>query len=168
MTRFGRTTKRVAITVLSTAAVLTAGAGIAFAATGAGGHGEDGDHPSYHSSATTRAGDENGNEATQALALSRLAKITLPQAAHDASRAISGGTVTSVDLGNEGGNVVYTAEVVTNHGLSEVVVDAGNGHILAKHAQHDSEHGDRNTNQTSGTVQSNGRAPVTGKTQSHR
>ncbi len=86
--------------------------------------------PSYHSSVTTQATD-SGNELAQALALSKLATITLPDAANAASKALPGGTVIQIGLDNNAGNIVYTADVLTSNGESQIVVDAGNGAILA-------------------------------------
>jgi hypothetical protein len=137
-------TKRgLAIATLPAAAVLAGGVGVAAAATGGGGSGHGSDRPSYHSSVTTKANDEQGSDAAQDLALSKLAKVSIARAAHDAGSAVSGGRVTSIELSNEGGNVVYTADVVTSNGESEVVVDAGNGHVLAKHADNENDHGDK-------------------------
>lgn len=143
MSRFGLNKRRVVITAISAVAVLGGGVGIAAAAT-SGDQGEQ--PPTYHSSVTTTA-TESGSEAAQNLALSKLATITLPDAARAADQAVPGGTVIGIDLGNEGGNVVYTAEVVTAQGLSEVVVDAGNGHVLAGHPVTDQGEQDQGTDQ---------------------
>lgn len=142
-------TKRQLIIAAVCTAALLGGGGIAAAATTAGqagappatysssapaptpsGSDSEDTPPAYHSSVTTQATD-SGSEAAQALALSKLATITLPDAAKAAGAAVPGGTVIEIELDNEAGNVVYTADVVTSDGESEVVVDAGNGDILA-------------------------------------
>lgn len=93
--------------------------------------------PSYTSSVTTAATEGSGSEAAADLAIAKLAKIDLTAAAKAAGSAVPGGTVTGIQLENEGGNVVYVAEVVTQTQQTEVVVDAGNGGVLAKTVEHD-------------------------------
>jgi uncharacterized membrane protein YkoI len=88
--------------------------------------------PQYHSS--IQADKKLENEA----ALQKLAKITL----EDAVRAAQGaapGTITESGIENEDGNVVYTVEVRSGNSTSEVIVDAGNGKVLAVVADADSE-----------------------------
>lgn len=167
MTRYGITKRRLAIAVLPAAAVLAGGAGVAAAATGGSGHGDGNDLPAYHSSVTTGAHDDNGNDAAQDRALTKLAKVTLPQAAQSASQAVRGGTVTGVELGNEAGNVVYTVSVVTAHGESEVIIDAGNGHVLAKQVEQENEQGDQGDHAGGTTPTTGGTAPTTGGATSH-
>ena len=41
------------------------------------------------------------------------------------------GTIVDVKLENEDGNLVYRAEVLKNNQVTNVIVDAGNGNILA-------------------------------------
>lgn len=156
MNRHGLTQRRLLFVALPAAAVLIGGAGVAVAATGAG-HGDGNDQPTYHSSVTTTSADDSGTAAAQDRTLVRLATVTLPQAAQAAGQAVPGGTVISIDLGNEGGNVVYTAGVVTAAGAeTEVVVDAGDGRVLAK--QVDNETNDRRD----GSPDNDGTAPATG------
>lgn len=102
--------------------------------------GDTNDTPSYHSSVTSTAKEGSGSEAAADMALSKLAKIDLAQAARNGAGAVSGGTAVSVELSNEGGNVVYVVDVVTSSQQTEVVVDAGNGNILAKAVEHDDGH----------------------------
>lgn len=94
--------------------------------------------PAYHSSVTAKDTDQ-GTDTAQDLALIKVAKVTLPDAARAAGQAVSGGTVIEIELDNESGNVVYTADVVSNKGSFEVVVDAGNGHILASNLNTDQD-----------------------------
>lgn len=132
------------------AAILVGGAGAAYAADNSGGatpapsgstsseQSDSGQHetadpkPSYTSSVTTTATESNGNEAAADLALTKLAKIDVAAAAQAGAQAVSGGSVTGVELKNEGGNVVYAVEVVTQTEQTEVIVDAGNGSVLAQ------------------------------------
>lgn len=143
MARFGLTRRRIAIVALPAAALVAAGAGVAVAASNGSGGAEANDRPTYHSSLTTTPNDDNGNETTQHQELAKIAKIGPPQAAQAASQGVPGGTVIEVELGNEGGNVVYTARVVTPQGEFEAVIDAGNGNVLAKNAANDNEKGDQ-------------------------
>ncbi|MFP5347142.1 MAG: PepSY domain-containing protein [Actinomycetes bacterium] len=139
MSRFRMTRRRLAV-VVPAAAVLATGAGVAVAATT--GHESENDHATYTSSVTTPAQSDNGNEAAQDLALAKLAKISLGQAAESGAKAVDGGVATGVKLENEGGNVVYVVDVVTGQDEYEVVLDAGNGNVLAKQAESADEHGD--------------------------
>jgi len=41
------------------------------------------------------------------------------------------GKIISVQLENKNGNLVYTAEVLKNNQITDIIVDAGNGKILA-------------------------------------
>lgn len=100
-------------------------------------NGDTNETPSYHSSVTTTAKDGSGSESAADLAVAKLAKIDLAQAAKDGAGAVSGGTAIGVELTNEGGNVVYIVDVVTSSQQTEVVVDAGSGSILAKTVEHD-------------------------------
>jgi uncharacterized membrane protein YkoI len=61
----------------------------------------------------------------------RTAKITASDATRIATLA-NGGSVLSVGLENEDGFLVYAVEVAgTNSGRHEILVDAGNGKVLA-------------------------------------
>lgn len=141
MAKYGITRRRFALIALPAALVLAGGAGVAVAATGHG-SGDGNDHPSYHSSITTQSAADSGNEAAADRTLATLVKVSVADAARAAAQSVSGGSVISIELGNEGGNVVYAAGVVDSHGAYEVVIDAGNGHVLAKQADHDNEKAD--------------------------
>lgn len=127
----------IAIALPVSGAVLLGGAGIAYAATSGDTNGSD--TPSYHSSITTTAKEDSGNEAAAGLALTKAAKIDLTQAARAGAGAVPGGAPTSVELTNEGGNVVYSVTVVTSSKQTDVIIDAGNGKVLA--TQSDQEKG---------------------------
>lgn len=74
---------------------------------------------------------EAGNPAERAEAAGyrQLARITADQARTAASARVPG-TVTSVDLENEDGNLVYGVSIMTAAGARDVKVDAGNGAVL--------------------------------------
>ncbi|TWP38605.1 PepSY domain-containing protein [Leekyejoonella antrihumi] len=131
----------VMLTLPVTGAALLGGAGWASATGHVGG--DAGDHVAYHSSVTTRATGDSGNEGADDLALSKLAKVDLAQAARAGAHAIPGGTVTGVELANEGGNVVYTVNVATATAQTEVIIDAGNGRVLAQNTEHGNDHADQ-------------------------
>lgn len=52
------------------------------------------------------------------------------------------GTVVQVKLENEDGNLVYQAEVLKNNQITDVLVDAGNGKILASKVDKSDEEGE--------------------------
>jgi uncharacterized membrane protein YkoI len=91
--------------------------------------------PQYHSSIQADKGLEN--EA----ALRKLAKITLQDAVR-AAKGAAPGTVAESGIENEDGNVVYTVEMRSGKSTSEVIVDAGNGKVLAVVADEDGEKND--------------------------
>lgn len=106
---------------------------------------QQGGQPTYTSS--VQAPDpqdtaDNGTDANEPskgedgadAALQALAKIT-PDQAKTAALAAVPGTVVKVDLDNENGNVVYSVEVKTANGATEVKVDAGDGKVLAQDTQ---------------------------------
>lgn len=95
--------------------------------------------PQYHSS--IQADKKLENEA----ALRKLAKITLEDAVR-AAQSAAPGTVTESGIENEDGNVVYTVEMRSGNATTEVVVDAGNGKVLATAADADEEKGEANDN----------------------
>lgn len=95
------------------------------------------DKPTYTSSVKTAVKDDSGNEAANDLAVAKLAKIGLGEAAQKGAGAVSGGTAVGVELENEGGNVVYQVDVVTQTEKHEVIVDAGNGNVLANTVDHE-------------------------------
>lgn len=98
---------------------------------------QDHDKPSYTSSVKTTANDESGSDAAQDVALAKLAKISLGQAADAAVKAVPGSVATGVELENEGGNVVFQVDVATQTQETEVVIDAGTGTVLAKTVETD-------------------------------
>ena len=88
--------------------------------------------PQYHSSIQADKGLENEG------ALQKLAKITLEDAVR-AAQGAAAGTVTESGIENEDGNIVYTVEMRSGNATSEVIVDAGNGKVLAVVADADTE-----------------------------
>ncbi|MFZ5590754.1 MAG: PepSY domain-containing protein [Bacillota bacterium] len=68
-------------------------------------------------------------EAAESKQLAGLAKITAAQAESSALSAVPG-KAQKVALENEDGNVVYSVEVQTAKGISDVKIDAGNGKVL--------------------------------------
>ncbi|HHW42414.1 peptidase [Desulfofundulus thermobenzoicus] len=81
------------------------------------------------------------NEAAENASLQSLAKISAEQAKSSALKAVAG-KVTGVSLDNENGNVVYSVEIQTAKGLTDVKVDAGNGQVLAQETGED-DHGNQ-------------------------
>lgn len=65
-------------------------------------------------------------EQQQLLRLQSQAKVTLAQALQTAEAA-QGGRATSAELETENNSLIYTVDI----GLKEVIVDAGNGQVLA-------------------------------------
>lgn len=65
----------------------------------------------------------------------KLAKVTLDQAKAAALAAVPG-TVTSIELGEEDGFLVYEVEI----GNQEVIIDAGNGKVLSQGARDADDH----------------------------
>lgn len=81
--------------------------------------------------------DANGKETPDGqedAALAQAAKVDISAAVNAAGGAVSGGTVIGAELQNESGNVVYKVDVSTDKGTVEVIVDAGNGSVLAQGA----------------------------------
>lgn len=124
----------VLIAVPVTGAALLGVMGVAHAATN-----DSSDKTTYQSSIKTTAKEDSGNEAAADLALTKSAKIDLAQAARAGAGAVPGGAATSVELTNEGGNVVYEVKVVTATAETDVIVDAGNAKVLAKQADHEKD-----------------------------
>ncbi len=69
--------------------------------------------------------NDDAKDQQESAQLQALAKIT-PQQAQQAAISTQPGTVASVQLENEDGNLVYTVAI----GQKEVKVDAGNGKVL--------------------------------------
>lgn len=139
MKRIRFTARRIilpALVTLPIAGVVLLGS-VAWASADTGSKGTD--RPTYHSSVLVGAKESAEGPAAD-LALTKAAKITMAQAIAAGSAAVPGGTATGIELTNEGGNVVYTAHIVTSTGENDVVIDAGNGNVLAKVAdQRDSD-----------------------------
>jgi len=74
----------------------------------------------------------SGSEADEATALEALATISSSDAESAALAAVPGGTVNSVEPGNENGSVVYQVDMTDAAGQAvEVKVDAGSGDVLS-------------------------------------
>lgn len=117
------------------------------AADEAGGEGADEQDPSYTGSVTAPAEPDGqevaGDETQEEAALQPLATVT-PQEAEQAAVAAVPGTVAQTHLGNENGFVVYSVEINAKDGtVTEVVVDAGNGDVLAQQAADGEESADQ-------------------------
>jgi uncharacterized membrane protein YkoI len=128
------------VAALALATVMTAAGAFTLSAhEGKGEKGEKGEKaPQYHSS--IQADKKLESES----ALQKLARITL----EDAVRAAQGaapGTVIESGIENEDGNVVYTVEMRSGKSTTEVVVDAGNGKVLATSADADDENGENDS-----------------------
>lgn len=80
--------------------------------------------------------DDAAEDAAEDAALAQLATITADQASQSANAAVPG-TVCEVELDEEDGSVVYSVEILTDTGVVEVVVDAGNGNVLAQEVEDD-------------------------------
>lgn len=132
------------------ATVLTVGAGAALAAqqpqetTGAPAAQQQEQEPSFNGSvaapAETEANDAtetSQSDAAEAKQLESLAKIDQAAAEKAALDAVPG-EVQQTELDNENGSVVYSVEILGQDGkFQEVVVDAGDGKILAQQAEED-------------------------------
>ena len=122
--------KRNSIAALTlAAAIATTGATTVFA--GERGH-ESEEKVTYHSSIQVPANLERESE------LQKLAKITKEDAVR-AAKAAAPGTVSGTKLENEDSNLVYTVEITNGNKTSEVIIDAGNGTVLAVAADDDDE-----------------------------
>jgi len=77
------------------------------------------------------------NEAAESKKLEGLAKIDQAAAEKAALNAVPG-EVQKTELDNENGSVVYSVEIMAQDGtLQEVLVDAGDGKVLAQEAEED-------------------------------
>lgn len=159
-------TRKIALTGLAAVGVLAGSAGIANAVTSPS-------NPSVHSTATPAPATDPGSDSTgytssvkvpaslqldsksEAAAdatLANLAKIDLGQATTAATKSVPGKAI-EAGLDDEDGNLVYGVDVVTDKGTVEVIVDAGNGKILAHHAEHDyGDHADKGDHADSGAT----------------
>lgn len=154
----------IAIAVPITGGVMLGVAGFAHAATAGTG---SSDKPTYQSSIKTTTKEDSGNEAAADLALTKVAKIDLLQAAQAGAAAVPGGAATSIELTNEGGNVVYSVTVATSTKETDVIVDAGNAKVLATHSDNEkdgSESNDTASSSTSGTAGQSSQSSTPGTT----
>jgi uncharacterized membrane protein YkoI len=91
--------------------------------------------PSYTSSVRVAENAGGDNEAAEAAALAKLAKISEADATKAALAKFPGATVHKASLEDENGNVVWAIELTdANKAAQEVKVDAGNGAVLAVEA----------------------------------
>ena len=167
-------TKKIMFTALAGLGVTAGAAGIAAAATtqttptdpsaaeqspaekGTNDAAEKDDTPKYTSSVTvpqTPEGAEGAEEsdAAEAAKLAPLAKISADEASKAATTAVPG-TAATPELEEEDGNVVYDVEIITADGKQvEVIIDAGNGKVLAQETDNDHEGKDANEANETGT-----------------
>jgi len=84
--------------------------------------------------------DEGMAEADEAATLADLATISADDASAAAVAANPGSTVSSVELGNENGSVVYEVRLTDASGAAlEVKVDAGDGSVLAQESDDEND-----------------------------
>jgi uncharacterized membrane protein YkoI len=125
---------RIATVVVVTGLAITAGGVIAHAATqtpnspAAATPGQE--QPAYTGSIKAPAEQAGASEADEAKALQGLAKVTADQAKAAALAQYPGATVSSVQLENENGSVVYSVELTHSGKAFDVKVDAGNAKVL--------------------------------------
>lgn len=81
--------------------------------------------PKYHSSVQAPKSDEKPAQ------LQKLARITEKEAIQKATAKAGTSKFSKVELENEDGNVVYVVKFKNGAQEREIVVDAGNGNILA-------------------------------------
>lgn len=132
------------VAAAAAAAVLTVGAGGTAIAAQQGALPGQEDEPAISGSVAappeTEANDATEgpeNEAAESKQLEGLAKIDQAAAEKAALDAVPG-EVKKTELDNENGFVVYSVEVMGQDGqLQEVVVDAGDGTVLAQEAEED-------------------------------
>jgi uncharacterized membrane protein YkoI len=125
------------VAALTLATIMTAAGALTLSAHEGKGEEKGEKAPQYHSSIQADKALENES------ALRKLAKITLEDAVR-AAQSAAPGTVTESAIENEDGNVVYTVEMRSGNATTEVVVDAGNGKVLATSADADDEKGEGN------------------------
>lgn len=101
---------------------------------------------------------ESASESDEATALQGLATISSSDAEKEALAAVPGGTVNSVELGNENGSVVYQVDMTDANGQAvEVKVDAGTGDVLAtESADNEVEAADESEQDEANEVESGG------------
>ena len=71
-------------------------------------------------------------------ALAKRATVSREEAIRIAQTAVEGKVIETA-IENEDGNLVYNVEVTSGEETKEVIVDAGNGKVLAVHADEDGE-----------------------------
>ncbi len=95
--------------------------------------------PSYTGSVQAPAEDVTLSEADEATQLEGLATITPEEAATAANAAVAG-EVSTIELDNENGTVVYSVGILDTTGAQiDVTVDAGDGTVLDQQADDESE-----------------------------
>jgi uncharacterized membrane protein YkoI len=101
---------------------------------------------------------ESASESVEATALQGLATISSSDAETAALAAVPGGTVNSVELGNENGSVVYQVDMTDANGQAvEVKVDAGTGDVLTtESADNEAEAGNESEQDEADEVESAG------------
>lgn len=84
---------------------------------------------------TETAADEKARDAAESKALEALAKITPDEAKAAALKAVPG-TAGQVELEEEDGFVVYQVDITGKDStITEVIIDAGNGTVLAQETE---------------------------------
>lgn len=107
------------------------------------------------------AAEETAREAAETKALEALATVT-PDEAKAAAVKVVPGTVNKVELDEEDGFVVYEVEVTAADGtVTEVIIDAGNGSVLAQETEDANEANEADeTTESANTIE----APEVGDT----
>lgn len=104
---------------------------------------EDSDQP-LAGTVQAPAEDDSLTDAQEDAALQALATVAPAQATDAATGAVAGSSAVSTQIEDEDGFVVYEVLVRTPDGaLTEVVVDAGNGSVLAQEAEDDEDDDDQ-------------------------
>lgn len=110
---------------------------------------DDEQDPAYNSSVTTPESPDGTSEADEAASLASLATVSEQQARELALGAIPG-EVAEIELDNENGSVVWSVEVTATDGTDhEVVIDAGNGEVLAQQVDDEGEASENEANEGS-------------------
>lgn len=120
---------------------------------------EHDDTTNYKSSITVPQTPESANEddAAEQAKLESLAKISADDAVKAATAAVPG-TAGPAELDDEDGNLVYEVEVTKDDKTSvDVIIDAGNGEVLAQETDDDNHE----ANQAPEGTENNQEAPAT-------
>jgi hypothetical protein len=126
------------------AALGAAGVATASGGSGAAGSGSENGETEQRVVGSVKAPAESATEqddATESAALQAVATVTEEQAKAAAAAAASG-TASSVEISEEDGYVVYSVEVKTSAGITDVTVDAGNGKVLLQENEGPEDLGD--------------------------